>query len=78
MLPGIGGTSEPHGRQPRADPAQAIVADHDRLGRSVQGSADELDKFTISLRHWASAPAIASCFEGQCLSHATQSQRNCG
>src|SRR4249920_4244555 len=57
MLPGICGISQPHGRQPGVDPVQAIVADHDRLSRSVQGPADELAKLTISLRH--GAPALS-------------------
>src|SRR5258708_36923566 len=57
MFPEIGGTGQAHRRQPRVDPVQAIVADHDRLSRSVQGPADEIAKITISLPH------------GACLSH---------
>src|SRR5258708_23156405 len=49
MFPEIGGTGQAHRRQPRVDPVQAIVADHDRLSRSVQGPAAELATFTRSL-----------------------------
>src|SRR5258708_38015061 len=67
MFPEIGGTGQAHRRQPRVDPVQAIVADHDRLSRSVQGPADELAKFTMSLPHGALPSHLSAAFAAPTL-----------
>ena len=72
VLPGIRGISLPHGRQPGVDPGRAILADHDRLSRSMQRPADELTEVTISPRHGSPPQPSLRCLDGQCLSRLTR------
>ena len=65
-------------RQPGVDPAQAVVSDHDRLSRSVQGAADEFAKVTVSLRQGAPPQPSLWCLDGQRLSRLRQRHRNWG
>ena len=53
---------------PGVDPGRAILADHDRLSRSMQRPADELTEVTISPRHGSPPQPSLRCLDGQCLS----------